>query len=84
MAIILVPAPATPSVLEACARKGIGRVMIQSAGFSEPGDEGKKLQDHCTAIAEQAGNASPLNAGAYSILLMSKERAREKGIILCG
>jgi acetyl-CoA C-acetyltransferase len=27
-----------------------------------------------------AGNASPLNAGASSILLMSKERAREKGI----
>jgi len=27
-----------------------------------------------------AGNSSPLNAGASSILLMSKERAREKGI----
>lgn len=27
-----------------------------------------------------AGNASPLNAGASSILLMSKEKAREKGI----
>jgi len=26
-----------------------------------------------------AGNASPLNAGASSILLMSKEKAREKG-----
>lgn len=27
-----------------------------------------------------AGNASPLNAGASSILLMSKEKAREKGV----
>ncbi|MCP4575116.1 MAG: CoA-binding protein, partial [Deltaproteobacteria bacterium] len=28
LAIILVPAPAVPSVLEACARKGVSRVMI--------------------------------------------------------
>src|SRR5512143_3730106 len=37
MAIVLVPAPAVPSVLGECGRKGILRVMIQSAGFAEVG-----------------------------------------------
>jgi acyl-CoA synthetase (NDP forming) len=55
LAIILVPAPVTPSVLESCARKGIRRVMIQSAGFAEVGEAGKAVQDRCTAIAKAAG-----------------------------
>jgi acyl-CoA synthetase (NDP forming) len=55
MAIIIVPAPAVPAVLEACGRKGIYRVIIESAGFSEAGPEGKALQDKCTAIAKAAG-----------------------------
>ena len=55
LAIVLVPAPATPSVVEACARKGILRVMIQSAGFAEVGEEGRAIQDRCIAIAGGAG-----------------------------
>ena len=55
LAIILVPAPVTPSVLESCARKGIRRVMIESAGFAEVGEAGKTVQDRCTAIAKAAG-----------------------------
>ena len=55
LAIILVPAPVTPSVLESCARKGIRRVMIESAGFAEVGATGKAIQDRCTAIAKEAG-----------------------------
>jgi acetate---CoA ligase (ADP-forming) len=55
MAIVIVPAPAVPVALEACGRKGIYRVIIESAGFSETGEEGKALQDKCTAIARAAG-----------------------------
>ena len=55
LAIIFVPAPAVPSVLKSCALKGITRVMIESAGFAEVGDNGKAIQDHCTAIAKEAG-----------------------------
>ena len=55
MAIVIVPAPAVPDVLEACGRKGIYRVIIESAGFSEAGPEGKALQDKCNAIASAAG-----------------------------
>jgi acyl-CoA synthetase (NDP forming) len=54
MAIIFVPAALVPSALEGCARKGVSRVMIQSAGFAEVGDEGKSIQDHCIGIAKES------------------------------
>jgi len=53
LAIVLVPASSVPSVLEACAAKGIRRVIIESAGFAETGEEGLALQDRCVAIAKQ-------------------------------
>ncbi|MBW1900586.1 MAG: acetate--CoA ligase family protein [Deltaproteobacteria bacterium] len=55
LAILIVPAPVVPSVLEACARKGVFRVMIESGGYAEVGDAGKKIQDQCLAIAREAG-----------------------------
>jgi len=55
LAIILVPASSVPSVLEACATKGIRRVIIESAGFAEIGEDGLALQDQCVAIAKQNG-----------------------------
>ncbi|UCH22947.1 MAG: acetate--CoA ligase family protein [Deltaproteobacteria bacterium] len=54
LAIILVPAPAVPSVLEACARKGVLRVMIQSAGFAEVGQRGQAIQNRCLAISKES------------------------------
>jgi acetyltransferase len=53
LAIVLVPASSVPSVLKACAAKGIRRVIIESAGFAETGEEGLALQDRCVAIAKQ-------------------------------
>jgi acetyltransferase len=50
----LVPASSVPSVLEACATKGIRRVIIESAGFAEIGEDGLALQDQCVAIAKHA------------------------------
>jgi len=55
LAIVLVPAPAVPAVLEACARKGIFRAMIESAGFAEVGESGKAIQDRCKEIASREG-----------------------------
>lgn len=54
LAIIIIPAPAVPGALEACARKGIGRVIIQSAGFSEVGPAGAAFQEQCVSIARAA------------------------------
>jgi acyl-CoA synthetase (NDP forming) len=55
LAIILVPAASVPSVIRACAKKGIRRVIIESAGFAETGDDGLALQEQCVAIAKGAG-----------------------------
>ncbi len=55
LAILFVPAPVVPSVLKACADKGILRAMIESAGFSEIGEQGEKIQKACSAIAQKAG-----------------------------
>ncbi len=53
LVIVLVPARAIPALLESCARKGTRRVIIESAGFSETGDEGRALQEQCDEIARK-------------------------------
>lgn len=55
LVIVLVPAKAVPALLESCARKGTRRVIIESAGFSETGDEGRTLQARCDEIARKNG-----------------------------
>jgi acyl-CoA synthetase (NDP forming) len=55
LAIVIVPAKFVPSVIEACGRKGVKRIIIESAGFAEVGEMGRKLQDQCVAIAKKAG-----------------------------
>jgi len=55
LAIVMVPAALVPSVLTACGRKGVKRVIIESAGFAEVGGEGIALQEQCKAIAADAG-----------------------------
>lgn len=54
LAIIIVPAASVPSVLKACARKGIRSVIIESAGFAETGADGLALQNRCVDIAQQS------------------------------
>jgi acetyltransferase len=55
LVIVVVPAALVPSVLEACGRKGVKRVIIESAGFAEVGKEGIALQEKCKTIAGDAG-----------------------------
>lgn len=55
MALITVPARAVPKVMRECAKKGIKGAIIISAGFSEVGDEGKKLEDEVLKIAKEGG-----------------------------
>ncbi|MCK5837872.1 MAG: CoA-binding protein, partial [Desulfobacula sp.] len=53
LAIVFVAAPMVPQVIEACARKKIPGVMIQSAGFSETGTQGESLQQNVKQIADR-------------------------------
>ena len=71
MAVILVPARFVPQVLEECGQKGIRRVVIETAGFSELGPDGLRsypklaqaLRDYMTdEVAEEAKRCLSLSA----------------------
>ena len=55
MAVILVPARFVPQVMEDCGQKGVKRAIVETAGFREYSDEGKKLEDEVVAIAKKYG-----------------------------
>lgn len=55
LAVIIVPAPATPAVLEACGRKGVSAAIVAAGGFREVGPEGEALEEQIVAIARRYG-----------------------------
>ena len=55
LAIIIVPAKAVCDVIKELAQKGIYNAIIESAGFAEIGDEGKKLQELIKKTAKKHG-----------------------------
>lgn len=52
-AVIFINSSRIPEVLEQCGEKGIKRVIIESAGFSEAGPEGQMLNKRCLEIAHE-------------------------------
>lgn len=55
LAVIITPASVVPDFVKQCGEKGIRNVVIESAGFSEQGGEGHKLQKEIDDYAEQYG-----------------------------
>jgi len=55
LAIVFVPAHATPQAIEDCICKGVSGVMIESGGFAETGPDGRRLQQRVLDIARAAG-----------------------------
>lgn len=53
LAVILVPARFVPAVLEECGGKGIRRVVIETAGFSELGVEGCAIEKELCEVARR-------------------------------
>lgn len=53
LAVCLIPARFTPESIEKCGKFGITRVAILSGGFSEFGEEGKKLSDIVLSTARK-------------------------------
>lgn len=51
LAVIILPAQATPEALEACGKRGIKAVVIISGGFKETGSGGQELEAQCLKIA---------------------------------
>ena len=53
VAVILIPAPGLPRALESCGRRGIHRIVIESGGFSEFGEDREGLEKEILKIAAQ-------------------------------
>ena len=55
LAHIIIPGKFVPQTIEDCGRKGIKAVIINSAGFSEMGEEGARLQEDFLRRARDFG-----------------------------
>jgi acetyltransferase len=53
LAVILTPAATVPDLMEACGRKGIRRVVIESGGFGEFSQDGRRLEQRLVEIARR-------------------------------
>lgn len=57
LAVVVVPAPIVPQVLEECGRKGVKGAIVISAGFKEIGGEGVERERRVKEIADEYGIA---------------------------
>lgn len=55
VAIILVSASVTPDVVKECCDCGIRYIVVESAGFAEMGEEGRRLEQEMKLIADSYG-----------------------------
>jgi acyl-CoA synthetase (NDP forming) len=53
LAVILTPARTVPGILEECGEKGIRWAVIESAGFREYREEGRKIEEEIIRVAEK-------------------------------
>lgn len=55
LAVILTPAQTVPTILEECGKKAIRWAIIETAGFREYTEEGQRLENEISRIADQYG-----------------------------
>jgi len=55
LAVLIVPAAATPETLQACGQRGIRAAIVIASGFREAGAEGAALEARCLQVARQYG-----------------------------
>ncbi|MFC1895348.1 acetate--CoA ligase family protein [Thermodesulfobacteriota bacterium] len=55
MAVIVVPPPNVPKVVQDCVDRGIRAGVVITAGFAEVGDQGEKLQHEMVEVARSGG-----------------------------
>ena len=55
LAVIAVPAPQVPGILQECVQKKVGAAAIISAGFAESGEPGRELESELVDIAYRGG-----------------------------
>jgi acyl-CoA synthetase (NDP forming) len=52
LAVIIAPAAVVPAFVKDCGKKGIRNIVIESSGFSEQGEDGKRLQTEIDEAAQ--------------------------------
>ena len=57
LAVVAIPAAGVPDLLEQCAEKQVGSVIVLSAGFKESGEDGAKLEASIRQQAQESGIA---------------------------
>ncbi len=55
VAIILVSANQTPAVVRDCCEAGAKYIVVESAGFAELGDEGKRIENEIRSVIQKHG-----------------------------
>ncbi len=55
LAVVITPAAVVPHFVRECGEKGIKSIVIESAGFSEQGEDGKKLQSEINEAVKKHG-----------------------------
>ena len=55
LAVVAVPAPLVADVARQCAAKGVGALLVISAGFAETGEEGRARQEELVSICRESG-----------------------------
>ena len=53
LALLCVPAPVVPDVVEECGEAGVGAAVIYAGGFAEAGEEGEELQRRLVEAADR-------------------------------
>ena len=53
LAVIIVPASIVPKIIKQCGQRGIKHTIVISGGFSETGEEGKKLEEELKRVANE-------------------------------
>ena len=56
-AVLAIPNEHVVDAVRACAKKGMGGLIVLAGGFAEVGEEGKRAQQEIAAIAQEAGLA---------------------------
>ncbi|WP_227355814.1 CoA-binding protein [Haladaptatus salinisoli] len=53
LALLCVPGPVVPDVLEECGEANVGGAVIYAGGFAETGEEGERLQERVVEVATE-------------------------------
>ncbi|MCK9227998.1 MAG: GNAT family N-acetyltransferase [Syntrophorhabdaceae bacterium] len=79
-AIIIVPAETASRAIEECCEKGIPYIIVETAGFAETGEAGRKVQAHIKSVIS-AGDHRLLGPNCSGIINTHHNMVQSIGII---